>query len=156
MRETPVSYEVPKWLFLVGIIIVLSIGGAVWGAISGRGSTSTGTTVATRCRSVTASDLGNLSSGMEDGFIIRGAFVVESDDYADVDFVAAEIDGPGLEGDGHTGVWAVGGSLANPSVIMAINPLADANSVWPLGSTTDFNVTMGDDGASEARNCAAQ
>lgn len=47
MRDTPVSYEVPKWLVIVGVVIVIAIIGGIYNAVTGGDSNPTPTTAAT-------------------------------------------------------------------------------------------------------------
>lgn len=68
-------------------------------------------------------------------------------------FVAAEIDGPGLEGSGDIGVWFVSGSLRDPGFILAVPHIATEFSEWGDASQTDAAATMSDAGARESREC---
>ena len=70
-------------------------------------------------------------------------------------FVSAEIDGPGLEGDGEIGTWAKEGPLAPAGgVILAVDTVfAQVLSGWEPGDRTYSDVTMDDAGAEESRAC---
>ncbi|MFL5938166.1 MAG: hypothetical protein ACJ744_05195 [Gaiellaceae bacterium] len=70
-------------------------------------------------------------------------------------FVSAEIDGPGLEGDGEIGTWAKAGPLAPAGgAILAVDTVfAQVLSGWEPGDRTYSDVTMEDAGAEESRAC---
>jgi len=70
-------------------------------------------------------------------------------------FVSAEIDGPGLEGDGEIGTWAKAGPLTPAGgVILAVDTVfAQVLSGWEPGDRTYSAVTMDDAGAEESRAC---
>ena len=52
------------------------------------------------------------------------------------------------------GVWAMNGDPNEQGGVLSVDGFADEFSPWPLGSTTDFNVTISSDGVSEAMKCA--
>lgn len=85
------------------------------------------------------------------GSLSEGA-TVKSADFSEVWFVAAEIDGPGMEGGGEVGVWATN-SLSGSGSIFAVNAIANEFSDWADGRTTDAALSMSDDGAREAEDC---
>ena len=103
---------------------------------------------------------GDLVAGIETGLTVSGggtlrrpAFAVRSGDFERVWFVAAEIDGSGMEGGGQVGVWATNRDPAvgasSPGLIFAADGLAREFSDW--GEGPGFSIT--DDGAREARDC---
>jgi hypothetical protein len=73
-------------------------------------------------------------------------------------FVSAEIDGPGLAGDGQIGTWAKSGPLApGGGVILSVDTVfAQVLSAWRPGDATYADVTMEDDGARQSRDCVAR
>jgi hypothetical protein len=73
-------------------------------------------------------------------------------------FVSAEIDGPGLVGDGQIGTWAKSGPLApGRGVILSVDTVfAQVLSGWRRGDATYADVTMEDDGARQSRDCVAR
>ena len=78
---------------------------------------------------------------------------VRSDDFEEVYFIAAEIDGPEVEADGDVGVWASNSLQPGEGLIMSVNALAKEFSEWPAGDSTDANITTSDEGAAEAVAC---
>lgn len=104
-----------------------------------------------------------VTQGLADGLdvagegTLRNAYGVKSADYSDVWFIAAEIDGPGMEGDGEVGIWVKNGSLQTfEGLTMSVDGIANNMSVWPDGRTASVKVSRNDDGAQEAAACAEQ
>ena len=112
---------------------------------------------ADRCLAVSAKKLKNIAIGLtvSAGGSLTNGFAVKSNDYAEVWFIAAVIDGPGM-GNGVVGIWASNRLEANDGLIFAIDGFADEFTDWGLGSTTDANITQNDDGAQEAAQCASK
>ena len=90
------------------------------------------------------------------GGTLRDAQAVKSDDFENVYFIAAEIDGPGMEGNGDIGLWASNSLEPGGGLIFAVNGLAKEFSDWGHGDTTDAQITMFDEGADEAKECVSQ
>jgi len=115
------------------------------------------TSTESRCVVVSQKKLKNIATGLTvsgDGTLTNG-FAVKSNDYAEVWFIAAVIDGPGM-GKGVVGIWASNRLEANDGLIFAIDANAGTFTDWGLGSTTDANITQNDHGAQEAATCAGQ
>jgi hypothetical protein len=112
---------------------------------------------ADRCVAVSAKKLKNIATGLTvgGGGSLTNGFAVKSNDYAEVWFIAAVIDGPGM-GNGVVGIWASNRLEANDGLIFAIDAFAEEFSDWGVGSTTDANITQSDDGAQEAAQCAGK
>jgi len=83
---------------------------------------------------------------------IESAYMVRSNDYQKVYFVAAQITGPFL--DNIVGVWAITGDPDTPGMFFSVNEYAHAFSGFGIGRTTDANFTMDKHGAEEAYFCA--
>lgn len=113
--------------------------------------------VSARCESVSPTTLEAIASGLTvtGGGTLRDGQAVRSEDFERVWFVAAEIDGSGIEGDGEVGVWATNGDPASGEVgsIFAVDTYAQESSDWGPGDQTDDELTMADDGAQEAQDC---
>jgi hypothetical protein len=75
------------------------------------------------------------------------------DDFEKVYFVAAEIQGLGLEGDGDVGVWATNSKRAE-GLILAVDGVAQEFSDWGDSDKTDAAIDQSADGVEEARACA--
>jgi hypothetical protein len=150
--EQPKSFRV--WV-VVGVVILVGVvvrvaGGTVDGP-------QTVTPVAdSRCVDVPAGLVARIAEGLTvaSGGTLSNASAVKSNDYEAVYFVAAEIDGPGMEGDGEVGVWAIGGNLEDPDLFLSVDGFAHEFSDWGYGPDTTFAVQIGDDGAREAQQCA--
>jgi len=101
---------------------------------------------------VSSEKLQAIESGLNySGGSLREGWAVKSKDFKSVYFIAAEMDGPGFEGDGDIGLWS-SNSLDN-GMIMSINHMAQEFSDWPAGKDTDAEITTFDDGSDEAERC---
>jgi hypothetical protein len=110
-----------------------------------------------RCITVSSKKLSNIAVGLTvtGGGTLTNGYSVKSTDYAELYFIAAVIDGPGM-GKGVVGIWASNRLEANDGLIFAIDSYAGTFTDWGLGSTTDANITQTDDGAEEAARCAGK
>jgi hypothetical protein len=107
-----------------------------------------------RCTFVSGVFVTELESALtvSGGGSLRAAYAVRSNDFEKVWFIAAEIQGLGMEGDDEVAIWATNippGSGTPSGMIFAVNGFAEEFSVWPTGS----DISGSDDGASEARGC---
>jgi hypothetical protein len=109
-----------------------------------------------RCLDVPLGIVGAIAAGIDftTSAEPRGAQAVKSGDFETVWFVAADLEGPGLDGEGDIGVWATNNiELAGMGTIMAVNEVAQDFTDWPDADSTDAAITMSADGAEEARDC---
>ena len=114
-------------------------------------SAGTGTsTTASRCDDVPAALVQAIAGGLtlQGGGPLSRASAVRSSSFEKVWFVAAEIDGPGMEKSGNVGVWVTNDLSAN-GVIGAVDGLAREFSDWGVRS----DVSRSDDGYQAARAC---
>lgn len=87
-------------------------------------------------------------------------YAVKSDDFSSsVWFIAGQIVGPDFADDGATGVWATSsinddGTYTGKGMILSVNPIALSYSDWLDGTTSQAQVSMEDDGAQDAFDCA--
>ena len=106
-----------------------------------------------RCLEVSAQKLESIlpltASG---GGTLRDAYAVKSSDFSKVWFIAAEMDFAGGEGDGEIGVWATN-DLEPVVGFFSVNGLALEFTDWADGPSSDAQLSMRDDGASEAEEC---
>lgn len=86
------------------------------------------------------------------GTIRRGA-AVRSGAHSNAYFVAAEIDGPDLEGDGDIGIWITNKLHPPLGMILAVDGIAKEFSVYPDAERSDAQATIFDPGARESRGC---
>lgn len=107
-----------------------------------------------RCEPVDDALVDGISEGLtvDGGGSLRNAQAVRSGDYKKVWFIAADIQGPGLEGSEDIGIWATN-SLVGEGLIMAVGGYATEFSDWGDGGQTDAQLSTSDDGAQEARGC---
>jgi hypothetical protein len=112
-------------------------------------------TATNRCIKVSRAKLDGIASGLtvSGGGSLRDGWAVKSEDFNSLYFIAAEIDGSGLEGNGDIGLWASNSLESGQGLILSVNSIAKEFSVWPHGDTTDSNITQFDDGADEAKKC---
>jgi hypothetical protein len=99
--------------------------------------------------------LNAIASGLEvdGGGKLRNGFIVRSGDFEEVYMVAADIQGPGMEGGDDIGVWATNSPQAE-GVIYAVDAVAQEFSDWGDADKTDAGITQADDGVVQARSCA--
>lgn len=108
-----------------------------------------------RCESVPASMVDVISEGLtvQGGGSISNAAAVRSEDFERLYFIAAEIEGPGLEGAGDIGVWASNRLEGGAGMLFSVDHIAREFSVYGSGGRTDASITMVDDGARAAVDC---
>lgn len=111
--------------------------------------------VSGRCLTVGQAGIGALSTGLTitGGGSVRGVRAVKSKDFKNAYFVAGDLQGNGLEGSDDVGVW-VANAIDGTAGFLTVDAVAKEFSDWGDGTTTDWHFSMGDDGASEARDCA--
>ena len=90
---------------------------------------------------------------MDGGGRLRNGFTVRSADFKKMYMVAADIQGPGLEGNEDIGVWATN-SLGDGGLTFAVDSVAQEFSDWGDGDQTDAAISESDDGVEQARSCA--
>lgn len=156
-ESTPFSW----WSVLLTASISLLLIVSACGGGGGKGgseteATSTEQAASSRCRSVPPALVSAIETGLTvtGGGTLHNTQAVKSRDFNRVWFISAEIDGPGLEGEGDIGTWAKSGPLAvGGGLILSIDAVAQEFSDWGHGDTTDANLTMDDDGASGSHDC---
>src|SRR5688500_2919509 len=97
---------------------------------------------ASRCLSVSSVVLTGIANGLtvDGGGTLRGAQAVRSEDFADTWLVAADIEGPGLDGPDQIAVWSTTGITAErPRIPVPANTLGDEFSVWGRGGSRGFS-----------------
>lgn len=106
------------------------------------------------CRAVPRALVGAIAARLTEQETLRNAQAVRSVTKG-VWFVSAEIDGPGLEGDGEIGTWAKSGPLSpGGGAILAVDTVfAQILSAWEPGDRTYADLTMDDEGAEKSREC---
>ena len=142
MATVPELLERRRWILLTAAFMLAACGGG--------GSGDAGGGTANRCESVPAAAVDAIEAGMtvSGGGSLSRAQAVRSNDFEKVWFVAAEIDGPGMEGAGDIGVW-VTNDVNGGGTIGAVDGFAHQFSDWGVRS----DVSRSDDGYSEARAC---
>lgn len=112
-----------------------------------------------RCLDLRAEVVEGISEGLQitGGGSLRFAQAVKSDDFGRVYFISADLQGWALTGPttlAHGRSGATFGLGPNgPGLVYAVDAVAKEFSNWGDGSKTDANLTMGDDGAEESRDC---
>ncbi len=107
-----------------------------------------------RCIAVSAAKIESiLPLTAAGGGTLRNAWAVKSSDFSKVWFLAAEMDfSGGGEGNGQIGVWATN-DLEPVVGFFSVNGLALEFTDWADGPASDAQLSMSDDGASEAEAC---
>jgi hypothetical protein len=135
------------------VFVLLGISSALNPKTSGSIATPTPSADESRCLAVSAQKLESiLPLTAYGGGTLRDAYAVKSLDFSKVWFIAAEMDFEGGEGDGEIGVWAT--NDLEPIVgFFSVNGLALEFTDWADGPSSDAQLSMSDDGASEAEEC---
>jgi len=135
-RETAVTAErkpssrrnrVLVGLVVTGLAVASQLGGCIGPA---------------NCEAAPGALTAAISTGLLGGTHLSGARIVRHPDRSDVWLVAAEIDGPGVNGPGEFGVWATTDPSGSGS-IFSISAFADEFSDWgdmpgPASSEAEF------------------
>ncbi len=128
------------------LFIILIASGCQNGTVNNEFDTS-------RCEEVPESFVKRIESGINtQSIILRNAKAVKSNDFESVYFISADLQGPSLEGDNDIATFATNKMDYNGSIFSA-DAVADEFFDWPLGSSTDFNISMVNNGAEESRKC---
>lgn len=121
------------------------------------GSTSpTATITRVRCENVQQFLIRYINDGLtvDGGGSIRAAKAVRSTDYESVWIVAADLQGPGLDGSNQIGVWATN-NISDPSaggLLYSVNGIASEFSEWGKGPGIPLNA----DGVQDSIDCTKQ
>lgn len=84
------------------------------------------------------------------GGSLRNGQVVESNDFDNVYFVAADIEGSGMDGL-NVGIWATKDGTGSGGLVHSVDGVANESSDWGGGRQADAHLSMFDDGAQEAK-----
>ena len=160
--------KIPKWLKITGAVL---IGLIIIGAIASSGEqtktednkqeqTSQATETekpaeqARRCLEVSEKVVKNyLEEGLNtEGITLLNAKAVKSNDFENVYFISADMQGAGLENEDDI-VTLTTNSLEGDGIFMSVNPAAIEFFVFPDASATDAKATMSNDGAKESQTC---
>jgi hypothetical protein len=106
-----------------------------------------------RCEPASPALIDAISEGLNiaGGGSLTNGFTVRSEDFDEVFFVAAELVGADL--DGEVAVWATN-RLDGTGSVFSVGGFANEFSDWGDGGATDANLSLDDDGAEEAEDCA--
>jgi len=135
----------------LGALAAIALAIALFNAVGGGGDRSAPAD-GVRCAPALAAAR-RIEGGLtvDGGGSLSNAQAVRSGDFDSVWFVAAEIDGPGLEERGEIGVWAT--NDLTDGLIFAVDSLAKEFSDWGDGDSTAAQFSMANDGAEQARDC---
>jgi hypothetical protein len=114
---------------------------------------STNTRPATLCTSASRTLLDRIEAGLtvQGGGSLPKGVTMRSSDFESVYFVAAEIDGPGMDGPGEIGLWAT--NRLDSGLTIAVDAIAVEFSDWPAGASLSSPISQFDDGGQEALRC---
>jgi len=137
----------------LGIVVLVALVGIVLAAVqAGRGDGEEGVD---GCSILGKRRLNDIASTLEaDGLWLSGGHWVRSEENVDVYFIAADVQGPEIDGPDNLGVWLSYGDSADVGLVFAVNWVAREYSVAPDADTTDPRATMALEGAVAARDCA--
>lgn len=107
-----------------------------------------------RCSTATSTLLSAIENGLtiNGGGSLRNAQVVRSNDFENVYFVSADLEGPGLDADDDVATWATN-SLDGSGPIFSVDAVASEMSDWGNSGATQAGLNMADDGARESARC---
>ncbi len=109
-----------------------------------------------RCENASEYIVKKIEGGLNTkGITLRDVKVVKSNDYESVYFISGDLEGPGLDGKNEIATFATN-KLDATGLTFSVDAIADEFSDWPLGTNTDFNMTMNNDGAKESKDCLAK
>lgn len=101
-------------------------------------------------RPATNQQVSKIEYFLEDGFTLRNAYSARPEGQpagSSGHFVAAEIVGSG----GYVGVWWHGGTQESPSIVLAVDHIADEACICQWARNTRSNVSINDDPARELK-----
>jgi len=108
--------------------------------------------VENRCIDVPANALSRIEIGLTtDGFSLRNAKAVRSNDFTKVYFVSVYLQGESLP-EADIATFSMN-ALDGPAMVLAIDDHAKKFTDWPDGERTQSRMTLNDDGARESRDC---
>lgn len=115
-----------------------------------------------RCIAVDPLVVDAIESGIkpETDATLHNVWAVRSDDFELVWFVAGDLEGPGLEAKDDIAIFATnmlgedGTYDGLGGMVLAVGGFATEFSVWPDGGKTDAEMSIFDDGAELAEDCA--
>ena len=139
----------------LGLVAVVAVAFAVVSLGGGDGGDGDAGSQPDRCEAVAQAVVAAMAEGLtvEGGGSLRNAMAVRSGDFEKVWFLAADLQGPGLESSQDIAVWATNDIVGLGSVF-SVDEVAKEFSQWGDGGRTDADLTMDDDGAEEAAQCA--
>ena len=115
-----------------------------------------------RCLPVPKALVRGIEEGLtvEGGGTLRNAKAVKSEDFKNVYYVSADIQGPGLEGDDDIGTWATNSLKVGEGLIIGADEVAREFSDWGAAASPDSPagqvIGLQNDGAEESRDCVNQ
>jgi len=135
----------------VGVVAIAAIAFAVV-SFSGLGSKDRDGEPSVRCEPVAREVVSGITEGLtvQGGGSLQNAQAVKSNDFEDVWFVAADLEGAGLDRTDDIGVWATN-SITGVASIFAADSVAKEFSEW---GDAGWRFKPDDDGMTEARECA--
>jgi len=87
---------------------------------------------------------------------VSTARAVKSKDFDNVYFIAAEIQGMGMEGNGEIGLWSSNSLQAGKGMLFSVNSLAVEFSTYPDGRRSKAHLSQYDHGGQEAIQCVKE
>ncbi len=107
-----------------------------------------------RCLPVPAVIAQRLNDGLNinGGGSIRNLQAVKSSDFGSMYFISGDLQGSGLEREGDIATFATN-KMDETGLTLSVDSVANEFSDWPDVSTTNLDVSMGDDGYNESREC---
>jgi hypothetical protein len=98
--------------------------------LAGCASPAAGQSPSGLCEAAPAALVTAVSAGLVAGASLTGARMVRDPEREDIWLVAAELDGPGITGEGEIGVWATD-RPDDPTMIWSVDAFALQFSEWP-------------------------
>jgi hypothetical protein len=139
----------PKQYGCGSLLLLVIIAGVVWAVLP---TEIDSPSLAASCEPVSDELVAAIAGGLTvqgGGSIVR-AVAVRSGSHENAWYVAAQIEGPGLEGT--IGVWATN-RLDATGTLFSVDNIANEFSSWGDGRTTDAAFSSSDPSAAAARRC---
>jgi hypothetical protein len=93
---------------------------------------------------------------VEGGWLVKEtARMFKSDDFQNIYFIAAEVQGKGKGGNGDIGLWAANSLDVGMGMVLSVNTEALEVSKWPNGKKSQMRLSNKNKGARKSMRCVA-
>lgn len=141
-----------------GLFVLILIAGALLGSggdTHGKAASKAPRAATDRCTSVPPALVDQIATFIkpETGATLRGAQAVRSKDYQQLWFVAADLEGPGLDGDDQIVLVPIAQLTAGDGHLFGVGGFAKEFTDLRRGEKSSFHFSYTDEGVHEAESC---